>query len=182
MYNLLPLIIILISFIIILAIIIRKFPMLAVLDVENIPAEKEAKMKEKIIKERLQRDIFKVGGWLVVFGERLIKKVNKLIASLHELREKHQEEKKMADKNPEEKIDILLEQSKELNKKDDFDDLNEAEKKLIEVISLDSKNLAAFIELGEVYFKLNKYEEAKQTFVYALKLWNILMTRQRKRK
>ncbi|MDA3802425.1 MAG: hypothetical protein PF488_00820 [Patescibacteria group bacterium] len=83
------LIIAVISLFIIIIIIVRKFPVLAVLNVENIPGEKEASAKKAIIKKRVDRDISKLSGlfanlWLKIkdrflsfvdFSEKKLKKV-----------------------------------------------------------------------------------------------------------
>ena len=45
MYNIIPLVLILISLSIIIVIVVKKFPALANLDVENIPKEKEDRKK-----------------------------------------------------------------------------------------------------------------------------------------
>ncbi len=173
MYDIIPLILILISLIIIIVIIVRKFPQLAILDVENMPSEKEGKIKEQIIKSRLERDFTKwnvrVADFLKAAGKRL-NFFSAWLERLKELKEKRQEEKKLSQISQEEKIRLFMDQAQELVKKEDQESLSEAEAKLIEIVSLDQKYLPAFIELGEVYAKLKKYAEAKQTFIYALRL------------
>jgi tetratricopeptide (TPR) repeat protein len=46
----------------------------------------------------------------------------------------------------------------------------EAEKRLIEIIGLDSQNIEAFKNLGSLYFENKNYEDARQTFGHILKL------------
>jgi len=46
----------------------------------------------------------------------------------------------------------------------------EAEKRLIEIIGIDNKNIKAFKLLGGLYFDRKNYEEARETFEYILKL------------
>jgi len=173
MYNIIPLLLILISLIIIMVIIIRKFPQLAVLDVENMPSEKAEKIKERIIKSRLERDFTKWNAWM----ENLLKSATQRFSffsnwlnKLRGLKEKHQEAKKLSKISLEEKIKLFLDQAQELAKKEDLESLTEAEAKLIEIVSLNQKYLPAFTLLGEVYARLKKYGEAKQTFIYALRL------------
>jgi Tfp pilus assembly protein PilF len=50
------------------------------------------------------------------------------------------------------------------------DDKLAAEEKLVEIISLDQKNLDAFFQLGDLYANQKKWPEARQTYAYALKL------------
>jgi tetratricopeptide (TPR) repeat protein len=170
MYSIWPLLIISISLLIIIFIIFRKFPELAVLDVDNIPEEKERHVKEKIIRERMRRKF----SFLDPFIERISFLSNKLSVFLWGKLEKIKENQKkiksnrnLKNINPEERIKILFDQSKEFIKKDELDS---AEKKLIEIISLDDKNFKAFLELGDVYKSEEKWQEAKQTLLYASKL------------
>ena len=173
MYNIIPLLLILLSLIVIIAIIVRKFPQLAILDVENMPSEKAEKIKEKIIKNRLGRDFTKWNTRIIAFWQTAAKSLNFLgnwLEKLKDLKEKRQEAKKLSQISVSEKIELFLNQARELVKKEDLESLTEAETKLIEIASLDQKYFPAFVELGEVYAKLKKYTEAKQTFIYVLRL------------
>lgn len=168
MYNIIPLLLILISLSVIIVIVSRKFSVLAALDVESIPAEKEAKFKERIISSRLKRNIIKYWSKL----SRVLTPLGKLAGSylksrLHKLYQA--KDVYLASENIEssETIEQLFSQAEELKKRDDLD---AAEKKYIEIIGHDSKNLKAFKELGRVYFEKKEYEEAKQTFEHILKL------------
>lgn len=162
--------ILLIALSIIIFIISRHFSALAILDVENIPEEKEEKIKEKIIKERIKR---KFSFWDKFFNKILDffdKVSNSFWEKLNQLKQEQKnknDERALSNISLEEKIRILLSQADALVKKEDF---VEAEKKLIEVISLDDKNFPAFWELGEVYHSQSKWQESKQTLLYALKL------------
>ena len=173
MYNIIPVLLILISLIIIMVIIIRKFPQLAILDVENMPSEKAEKIKERIIKNRLERDFTKWNIWLANFLKLASQRFNffgNWLDKLRGLKEKYRKNKKLSQISLEEKIKLFLNQAQELAKKEDLESLTEAETKLIEIVSLNQKYLPAFTLLGEVYAKLKKYGEAKQTFIYALRL------------
>lgn len=168
--NTAAIIIIILSIAIILYITFRKFPVLAVLDVQNIQGEREAKFKERIIRERFQRKIAKNSSGLVNALQKIDKKVSKFFTSIYEDLQKLKEDyrvKNIPEKSKAERIKILLNDAEELKKEDKY---NEVEKKLIEVIKIDENNLDAFTELGYVYYKLKKYEEARQTFSFALKL------------
>jgi tetratricopeptide (TPR) repeat protein len=156
-----------------MVIIIRKFPQLAILDVENMPSEKEEKIKERIIRNRLERDFTKWNIWVANFlklASRRFGFFSNWLNKLRGLKEKHREAKKLSKISLEEKIKLFLNQAQELAKKEDLESLTEAETKLIEIVSLDQKYLPAFTLLGEVYARLKKYGEAKQTFIYALRL------------
>lgn len=170
MYNLWPLLIISVSFLIIIFIIFRHFPALAVLDVENIPEEKEDKIKEKIIKERIKRKF----SFLEDFFDRVLAFFNRVsnifwskLDKIKEDQREKQENLSLSAVSISERMKILFSQAEVFIKQDNC---SEAEKRLIEVISLDDKNFLAFWKLGEVYYFQEKWQEAKQTLLYALKL------------
>jgi len=173
MYNIWPLIIILIALLVVLFIIFRRFPALAVLDVENIPEEKEQMIKEKIIKDRMRRkfsNLNKFFGFLGNFFNKISKLIWDGLENFKKKQEKKIETNSLINVSKEDKIKLLFSQAKELIREEE---LKEAEQKLIEVISLDDKNLPAFFELGELYHLQGKLQEAKQTLLYALKLAEI---------
>jgi len=168
MYNIIPLLLILISLSVIIVIVSRKFSVLAALDVESIPAEKEAKFKERIISNRLKRNIIKYGANLsrvvVPLGQSIGDYLKLKLNKLYQAKNVYQASERV---DGPETIDQLFSQAEELRKRDDLDS---AEKKYIEIIGLDSKNIKAFKELGHIYFEKKAFEEAKQTFEHILKL------------
>lgn len=168
MYNIIPLLLILISLSVIIVIVSRKFSVLAALDVDNIPAEKEAKFKERIISNRLKRNLIKY--WAK--SNRVLSPLGRLAGGylksrLHKLYQAKNVYQAGERADSPEIVDQLFSQAEELKKRDDF---SGAEKKYIEIIGLDSKNLKAFKELGWIYFEKKEFEEAKQTFEHILRL------------
>lgn len=168
MYNIIPLLLILASLSVIIVIVSKKFSVLASLDVDSLPAEKEAKFKERIISNRLKRNIVK---WLAK-ASSVLAPFGRVIgdffsAKLHKLLEAKDNFRVNETVNTEQTIAQFFSQAEELKKQDD---LAAAEKIYIEIISLDSKNIKAFKELGHIYFAEKEYEEAKQTFEHILKL------------
>lgn len=170
MFNIIPLIIILISLAIIIVIVARKLSLLANLDVDSIPAEKEAKFKERIISNRLKRNFFKyynkvakalkpVGAGLSGFGKWLILKLTEF---------KDNYNRDAAAQTPRaDSLQKLFLEAEELMKAEEYD---AAEKKYIEIISLDSQNYQAFWDLGNLYFERKAHNEARQSLEHALKL------------
>jgi len=174
MFNILPLIFILLSLSVIIIVVVRKFSVLASLDVDNILAEKEAKFKREILGNRLKRNVLKfnfytkkvfkpLGGFA---GESFQGLYNKFT----ELKDKHLQEKMLQNQNsePDESmLDLLFVEVNDFLKNDNFE---KAEKKLIEIIGIDSRNLKAFDELANVYSKTKQFREAEQTYRHLLKL------------
>lgn len=171
MYNIIPLILILISLSIIIVIVVRKFSVLANLDVENISAEKEAKFKERIISDRLKRNFIKWSFKLNKLSRPAVQAVGifsqRLFDKLNELKENYKSEAVLPAGDVKQGIEQLFSEAEESEKQDD---LIMAEKQYIEIIGLDSKNTRAFKALGRLYFKSKDYGKASQTFEHVLKL------------
>jgi len=168
-------ILVLIGLIIIATIIIKKFPSLAILDVENIPGQKEAKFKEQIIRARLERDLSRWGKVFI----KIVHFINsitsgplhKAYTKLKDLKDVYRRSKKLTLSERREHIRNLFKVAEDDLK---VDNLDGAESSLIEIISLESKNLSAFISLADVYVEAKKWAEARQTLGYALKLCKVV--------
>ncbi len=177
MFNFIPLLIVLICLVVIAIIILRKFPQLTRVHTETIQEAKEEQTKKKIIEERLKRKTEKASKAVAgIFGS-LKKKVS---GGFEELQGRLEEQKKQLEKRePQvlvtkedfekhaEKIEQELEEAEELAEEEDFE---KAERKYIDVISQDPKNIEAYEGLAELYFENKKYEEAKETFAFILRL------------
>lgn len=152
----------------IIIVVFRKFSVLAALDVENIPAEKEAKFKERIISNRLKRNFIKYLAKISLILKPLSRLIGGYLKSrlfkLYQAKNIYEADEKVYGSG---KIDQLFSQAEEFKKSGD---LTSAEKNYIKIIGLDSKNLKAFKELGRIYFEKKEFEEAKQTFEHILKL------------
>lgn len=164
-------ILVLAALIIIATIILKKFPALAILDVENIPGQKEAKFKEEIIKKRLERDFAKWGRVFIKIWHFLNSissgPLQAAYNKLKSLKDFYRKSKKLTLSERREHIRNLFRKSQDSIKADNLD---EAETSLIEIISLEQKNLPAFMALADVYSRGKKWPEARQTLGYALKL------------
>ena len=167
-----PLAIIFICLIIILVMVIRKFPGLALIQMSTIAKEREAAIKRKIIYERLKRKM--ISDWRFFLnlirpvGRFLRLEFRKLYKKILEL-EKHYSEKGaeiLGIGGLEKKIKLLFNDAEEFFKKGEY---IEAEKRYIEIISLDKKNLKAYEDLGNLYLKTKQYAEAEETFNFVLK-------------
>jgi len=170
MFNIIPLVLIVVSLIIIINIVIKKFSTLASLDVASIPAEKEAVFKERIMSNRLKRNYFKYYARLVKLlrpGFAAISALGKtLYRKLIDFKENYNRESSLV-LHGEDRINQLLVEADELIKNNEHD---EAEKRYIEIISLDSKHVKAFRSLGRLYTEEKKYQEAEQTLAHVLRL------------
>jgi tetratricopeptide (TPR) repeat protein len=171
MYNIIPLIIILFSLASIITILVRKFPALANLDMETIKAEQETKFKEQILGNRLKRGFSKWTSRLFRLLRPLGTAIGSLFAGiyhrLNELKENYKNDNIVEAENAKLRISSLFLEAEELERKDD---LEGAEKRLIEIIGIESKNVRAFKELAQIYVRKKDYEEAKQALEHLLRL------------
>jgi len=174
MYNIIPLILILSSLTVMLSIVVRKFSALANLDVGSMPAEKESRFKERIISNRLKRNVTKwsakLGKVMVYLGEKTGKAFLFLLGRLNKMKDKYKEESILNRKkslDPNRQVENLFTEADSLIKDGTYE---EAEKKYIEIISLQSRNLKAFKKLADLYMLKKQSEEAKQTLEHVLKL------------
>lgn len=156
-------------------IVIRKFPKLRTLDVETVKEEQVARVRDRILLERMRRgtkrgkELLKkntIPFFLKIFGgaKKLFKKIYDLEK---EYEKKAQGTGKMGRVELRNSINSLLEEGINLMKEQRF---SEAEKIFIEVISIDHKNIEAYKKLGDVYVQLKEYKQALQTFEFILKL------------
>lgn len=171
MYDIIPLILILLSSIVILFIVIKKFPALANLDIDTVQAEKEVKFKEKIISNRIKRNVKQtsagVASFFNPFFKAIVDGVKWSYAKLHELRDKYKAEAILSPEEIKTKIEALFIGAEEMDKKNDLD---ETEKYLIEIIGLESQSIKAFKMLGQIYLRKKNYDDAEQTFEHILRL------------
>jgi len=171
MLTIISVILVLLCLVVILTILFKKFPVLAILDVNNLPGDKEAKFKEKIIKQRVERDLSKIGGPIakvfLFLNNRFSDFLNSAKSRLKKVKSSYKINTKISWSQRLKMIRELISEAETHLKKEN---LGEAEESLVEVISLDDKNLKAFLKLADLYDHLKKWTEARQTYEYALKL------------
>jgi len=171
MLTIISVILVLLCLVVILTILFKKFPVLAILDVNNLPGDKEAKFKEKIIKQRVERDLSKIGGPIakvfLFLNNRFSDFLNSAKSRLKKVKSSYKINTKISWSQRLKMIRELISEAETHLKKEN---LGEAEESLVEVISLDDKNLKAFLKLADLYDHQKKWTEARQTYEYALKL------------
>lgn len=178
MYNIIPLIIILLCLAGISAIVLKKLPLLTIFDVNEIPEEKAAQTKNKIIEERLERKVkhfsSKLQPFFRIISNFFQRKVSSVKAKIQAVEDKYKNQAKqevLVTKGEfmdlEKKIATLLEEGQAFAR---ADKVEEAERKIIEVLALDPKNLKAYHELGDLYYVQKHFTEAEATFRHILKI------------
>jgi len=171
-FYLIPLILIGVSLVIMIFVIVKKFSSLAAINIESIAEEKEGQVKNRIILERLGRN-------LVSLKKILIKIINPLKKALglfgRQIYNKAVELEKdsLKKSQPLKRTDINKDVEGKLVKAEKFlanQDFTKAEEICISIIELDSKNLDAYELLTKVYLEKKEYKKARGTCRYLMKL------------
>ncbi len=180
-YSLLSFALIVVPLAVIIIVVVRKFPQLAVLDVDNIPEVKAGRKKDEVLKKRVEEKTEKSKkNWLKKI-QPLFDKFAKIQASFRDYvtnltRKVEDEDKKKKE------VKNVTKEEKEKTKTSLFtlvhegqtavnnEDYQTAENKFITAIRLDAKNVEAYRGLANVYLKQGQLEEAKQTFEFILQL------------
>ena len=173
--NIILIAIIAVSLAVVLYIVARKLPYLKMLDVDTVPEEQAAKVRDRILLERLKRAGLKSGEIfqlhvLPVFA-RLVGIKKRLVNRLYALEKKYQKEEAqtrvLIGRELENKIKSTLDDADDLVKQEKY---SEAEKQLIEIVSLDAQNVSAYERLYGIYIATKEYKQALQTAQFLLKL------------
>ena len=173
LFYIIPLIIILISLSIIIFITIKKFPGLAAINVESIAQEKEAKVRNRIMVDRLNRIFLNLKK---ILSQALIPLIEILSSMGSNLYQKVKElEKESFKKQPLKIIDLNQEIKEKLESAEKYlasEELAKVEEICIAVLELDKKNLEAYEFLAEVYRRNKDYKKSRETLRYLIKLVN----------
>jgi len=172
--NIIFISIIVISLAVIIFIYARKIPQARVLDVQSLPEEQTAQARDRILRERMRRhskkgrQAIKKGAGPIFAGVKNF--FSKIFKRIHELEKKYQKEasgKPLEQNELTSKLKTLIAEAEKLQKEEK---LAEAEKKFIEVITLDPRNIKAYKKLAEIYLNRKELPQARETYFYVLKL------------
>lgn len=180
-YSLLSFVLIIVPLAVIIVIVVRKFPQLTVLDVDNVPEVKAGKKKDEVLKKRVQEKTEKSkNNWVKkaqvasnMFGKVQAKfrdYVTNLTHKVEQEDEKVWEEKFVSKKAQEKKETSLFTLLREGQMALSNEDYQTAENKFITAIRIDSKNIDAYKGLAQVYLHQKQLEQAKQTYEFVLQL------------
>ncbi|KKQ27719.1 MAG: Tetratricopeptide TPR_2 repeat-containing protein [Candidatus Magasanikbacteria bacterium GW2011_GWC2_37_14] len=179
MISFFPFILIILGLVILIVIVVRKFPQLSLLDVENIPEVVLENKKDNILKKRLaekhqetdkaRKESFKplvqnAKNLQLVF-RKYVGKIERSVIEYSERRRKNEPQEKKLKKR--EDLRILLQEGQFAFEQKSFED---AEKKFLSAIKIDPKNFDAYLGLSSVYSAQNNYNEAKETLNFLLQL------------
>ncbi|KKW43034.1 MAG: Tetratricopeptide TPR_1 repeat-containing protein [Candidatus Magasanikbacteria bacterium GW2011_GWA2_56_11] len=179
MMIILPAILLVLSLATAVAVIIRKFPQLVLLDVESLPEVKLAQKKDEFIRKRAEVQaamlnqkllgfLGPVSAWYRQWQAKFRRYVSDLERRVADKdgrsRSLIKERDEAADK---EEIALHLEEGRKALEGRDF---ASAEQHYIAAIKIDEKSVPAYSGLGDVYAAQEHFEEAKQTYRFVLYL------------
>lgn len=175
-FDLVPILIILISLVVVAFIVIKKFPQVANVDVDNIPEEKQAELKNKILEKQIEKrlEVFKLKLAKIFspvtkfFVAKLGSVRQKLNKKKDELKYKHDTIKE-SELNPEEKLHQLLDEGASLM---ETGKNMEAEEVFIKALEIDKTVDIIYHNLADIYVARKKYDYAIETFEYLISLEN----------
>ncbi len=173
--NTVAIFIIIAALIILVIILVRKIPLLRVIDVDSITKERERKVKEQLILSKLQRT---GGAKLGVVAKTSIEAVRtvsghgrRAVQKLYRMEQYYQKlrrgSKEGAHAYGGERIKDRIDEATSLIKQEEY---IPAEKIFIDIISHNPKCVDAYEELGNMYIKAGQHEQAKETLKFALRL------------
>lgn len=172
------LILMVVSVVVMAVIVVRKFPQISNVDVDNLPQEKEARKKKEIMTRRVQVEGSKVMAHLGKFASPIDGLWRKLqlqfriyVGKIERLWHHEERKKKVAHVNVEEqdtKIHSLLNDGQtEIQ----HGNLDKAEGLFIAAIKLDPRSYDAYRGLADTYFAKESFEEALETYQFLLQLY-----------
>lgn len=181
MYFFIPLIISIIGFLVIIGIVIRKFPELARLDVATIPKEKEARRKKEILNQRIDEQGEQVKA---MWKEKLqplkqvwkntqlrfrkyVGRIERLWYHEHVTDLAGGEPKLLTVEQKEDKLSTLIQDGEEQLRLSNYD---QAEGLFIAAIKLNQNSVPAYRGLGDTYIGKGALAEAQETFKFLLHL------------
>lgn len=154
--------------------IIRRFPKAASIDLDAMPKHAQKTRKHTMIEDRLTRKFGSAKNLAAKgaapVGTKLRGTLRRWQNKVQALERKYKTPKKGNGKNAEQKekarqsLDTLMREGEELMKGENW---VEAEKKFIEIISLDPQHVPAYKKLGKVYVERKEAEFAIETLEFA---------------
>jgi tetratricopeptide (TPR) repeat protein len=179
-FSFIPFILILFSLAVIIVIVIRKFPQLSLLDVENIPEVKQLRHKDQLLKKKAEKEFEKtretwkkrvrpVLQWLKrvqLSFRKYVGKIEREVTRRKSATVSVREDATLpaAEQNA---VRTLLQKAGQSLEKGEND---QAEEEYIAVIKIDEMSREAYKGLAEVYINKRQLVEAEETLKFLLQL------------
>ncbi len=175
MFDVALIIITIISIGAIIVLVSRKSSQLSKFDNKTIKRERDIVTKNDIIAQRLERKFNKLSSSAARLFRPTINKgliiAKDAFQKVKHLEFKYRQKEMQASGGSDDHQQIItFQQVKDVDELVEKEDFSGAEKKLIEMISVDPKNVDFYVYLGEIYMRMKDYEHAHETFDFAITL------------
>ncbi|MFA5359104.1 MAG: tetratricopeptide repeat protein [Patescibacteria group bacterium] len=173
--NIIALAVIVICLLVVIIIIVKKFPALSNIDVNASSSGQDSLVKKRIVREKLRRNLVessrKMAKKMKPTLEKIFGSFKTTYQNVLDLEKRYRA--KVSAHTPQEKEKIiqqagdLVSEGRKLTEEEEFE---AAERKFIDAISLDHKNIEAYQGLGDLYWEKGKLDQAQETFEYIIKM------------
>lgn len=161
------------GFLLLLFLAFRKLPQIKVVDPGSSREAKTRGVKYDILRKRLERvsgermeSVKRTVSGPFAWVQRSVRRVASRLAAIERSYAERQKGGAKRKANAQE-LKRMVEEAHELLEAERFD---AAEKKLVEVLSIDPKNIDAYEDIGRLYIKTKNIENAKEAFKFLNKL------------
>lgn len=173
-YDIIP-IVILIGCLVGLAVMVgRKFPQIKTLDVDSMPAERELRLKQRLLASRLRRHLQGVAKFLgrvirpLLRGMvRLLKKSYQRVLELESRYAKPAAAPTVRAGSITNQAEHLLAEAQRLRS---GGQTAATEEHLMQLIALDPRHIAAYEMLGDMYLEAREFSKAREVYAYLVKM------------
>ena len=180
MLNIILLTIIVLSLAVIIGIAGRHWHELVVIKTDTIPIEPDKMLKSFLVGNRIARSLKKKLGPFGVLWDKVYDLMHNVWHKWYSKVEYIFEREKNKHYTPQSierlaaDIENLLDEARTLA---DGGKITEAEKKFLEVVKLDPKNVEAYRGLGDLYYSKKQYNEAREIYKFLIKLNSVSVNR-----
>jgi len=158
----------------ILYILVKKFGVVASIDIDSIPKHQQGAVRQQLAAQRLKRKFEKAGGFMNRILRPALSKVYQVSKNILQRLIKIEQrtslsiaKRRSEKKGSKEEITQLQERAEKAAEAEDFSD---AEQKYIEMISLNPRSVEAYKNLGDLYMEMKEYKSALETYTYIISL------------
>jgi len=172
LYNILPIIGIFLGIIVIIIILIRKFPQTSLINVESLPQEQQAKVKKILLERKLRDNLIKTTGRVVVFLRphlAIIGNKTKIVWGWVKAKEQKYAKEVLQRLHEAEKV-AMEENLSDSGEATPVDAQLSEEQQYLERIKINPKDLDAYKGLAGIYFDNKQYNEARESWQFILRL------------
>ncbi|NCU44235.1 hypothetical protein EOM71_00970 [Candidatus Falkowbacteria bacterium] len=166
----LSIILVIVALVVLFFVFFHKMPVLANIDIANLPAEREAAKKQAIIDDRIRRQLARHAWWWRNLLQPVYQRIKDLFwrgyGQLQKLDRQHLRARLQARGLNWQRAKQLLAEAEEAYRKSD---LVQAERLAVESLELDKSQIDSFVVLAEIYEEQKKYREAEETWLYVVK-------------